>query len=83
MNPKAKLSKWGKFGFDLKFDLKDQPENCCEPLKFIMKYISIQFFERAGLGLPFHALKLLFLNHLPFCTNRLHLLFRVTSKCRL
>ena len=32
------------------------PENCCEPLKFIMKYISIQFCERAGHGRPFHAL---------------------------
>ena len=32
------------------------PENCCEPLKFIMKYISIQFCERPGQGRPFHAL---------------------------
>ena len=32
------------------------PENCCEPLKFIMKYISIQFCERPGHGRPFHAL---------------------------
>ena len=32
------------------------PENCCEPLKFIMKYISIQFCERHGHGRPFHAL---------------------------
>ena len=32
------------------------PENCCEPLKFIMKYISIQFGERPGHGRPFHAL---------------------------
>ena len=32
------------------------PENCCEPLKFIMKYISIQFCERPGHGWPFHAL---------------------------
>ena len=33
------------------------PENCCEPLKFIMKYISIQFCERPGHGRPFHALQ--------------------------
>ena len=32
------------------------PENCCEPLKFIMKYISIQFCERPSHGRPFHAL---------------------------
>ena len=32
------------------------PENCCEPLKFIMKYISIQFCEWPGHGRPFHAL---------------------------
>ena len=32
------------------------PENCCEPLKFIIKYISIQFCERPGHGRPFHAL---------------------------
>ena len=32
------------------------PENCCEPLKFIMKYISIQFCEQPGHGRPFHAL---------------------------
>ena len=32
------------------------PENCCAPLKFIMKYISIQFCERPGHGRPFHAL---------------------------
>ena len=32
------------------------PENCCEPLKFIMRYISIQFCERPGHGRPFHAL---------------------------
>ena len=32
------------------------PENCCEPLKFIMKYINIQFCERPGHGRPFHAL---------------------------
>ena len=32
------------------------PENCCEPLKFIMKYLSIQFCERPGHGRPFHAL---------------------------
>ena len=37
------------------------PENCCEPLKFIMKYISIQFCERPGHGRPFHALHLLLL----------------------
>ena len=32
------------------------PENYCEPLKFIMKYISIQFCERPGHGRQFHAL---------------------------
>ena len=32
------------------------PENCCEPLKVIMKYVSIQFCERPGRGRPFHAL---------------------------
>ena len=32
------------------------PENCCEPLKFIMKYICIQFCEWPGHGRPFHAL---------------------------
>ena len=41
------------------------PENCCEPLKFIMKYISIQFCERPGHGRPFHALKT-YTQRLPF-----------------
>ena len=33
------------------------PENCCEPLKLIMKYISIQFCERPCHGRPFHVLQ--------------------------
>ena len=39
------------------------PENCCEPLKCIMKYISIQFCERPGHGRPFHALS----QNIAFC----------------
>ena len=44
--------------FDLILNWTTVPENCCEPLKFIMKYISIQFCERPGHGRPFHALEM-------------------------
>ena len=45
------------------------PENCCEPLKFIMKYISIQFCERPGHGRPFHALTMTKKNCRDVCAN--------------
>ena len=48
------------------------PENCCEPLKFIMKYISIQFCERPGHGRPFHALSIQRLLCITFMTSQSH-----------
>ena len=55
------------------------PENCCEPLKFIMKYISIQFCERPGHGRPFHALISIHSSHNTYRKAKNCIVIRIAS----